>query len=115
MAKQPAMVNLADVHQAVRELEAAAATGDISPTEASSRINAAKRAVTPRELWKASGGRAGANKRSDWPDIRKTVLAIILLLILVAVGVWIATYFAGVAVDTGIVPEPPPSVPDPTQ
>ncbi len=73
------MVNLADVHQAVRELEAAAATGDISPTEASSRINAAKRAVTPRELWKASGGRAGANKRSDWPDIRKTVLAIILL------------------------------------
>lgn len=41
------------------------------------------------------------------------VLGAILLLILVAVGVWITTYFTGVAVDTGIVQGP--SVPDPTK
>lgn len=109
------MVDLSDIHRAVSKLEAEAASGVISPAEASSRINAAERAVTPRELWRASGGRAGARKRSDWPDIRKTVLGIILLLVLVAVGVWIVTYFTGVAVDTGIVPGPLPSVPDPTE
>ena len=65
--------------------------------------------MTPRELWKASGGRAGAKKRSDWQDIRKTVFGVLLLLVLVVLGVLIVTYFTGVAVDIGIVPEPPSS------
>ncbi len=65
--------------------------------------------MTPRELWKASGGRAGAKKRSDWQDIRKTVFGVLLLLVLVVLGVLIVTYFTRVAVDTGIVPEPPSS------
>ena len=109
------MVDRSEIHRAVNDLEAAEASGAISSAEASSRINAAKRAVTPRELWKASGGRAGAKKRSDWPDIRKTVLGIVLLLVLVAIGVWIVTYFTGIAVNTGVVPDPPPSVPDSTE
>ncbi len=108
------MVDRSDIRRAVSQLEAAEASGAISSAEASSRINAAKRAVTPRDLWKASGGRAGAKKRSDWPDIRKTVLGIVLLLVLVAIGVWIVTYFTGIAVDTGIVPDPRPSLPGST-
>lgn len=103
------MVDLADIHTAVSKLEADAASGAISPAEATRRINDSKRAVTPRELWRASAGRGGARKRSDWRDIRKTVFGVLLLLVLVAVGVLIVTYFTGVAVDTGIVPEPPSS------
>ncbi len=109
MATKSTMVDLADIHVAVRKLEADAASGAISSVEATKRINDAKRAVTPRELWKASGGRAGAKKRSDWQDFRKTVFGVLLLLVLVVLGVLIVTYFTGVAVDTGIVPEPPSS------
>jgi len=109
VATKSAMVDLADIRTAVNKLEADAASGVISAAEATKRVNDSKRAVTPRELWKASGGRAGAKKRSDWQDIRKTVFGVLLLLVLVVVGVLIVTYFTGVAVDTGIVPKPPSS------
>ena len=107
------MVDRSEIHRAVNDLEAAEASGAISSAEASSRINAAKRAVTPRELWKASGGRAGAKKRSDWPDIRKTAFGAVFLVVLAAVGVWIVTIYTGKAVgsEEDYIREPTASVP----
>lgn len=113
MATKTALVELSDIHTAVSALQADAERGTISTDEAGRRINASKRAVTPRELWKASGGRAGAKKRSDWQDIRKTVFAAIFLLVLAALGMWIVTIYTGKAVgsEDDYIREPtPPAV-----
>lgn len=111
MATKTVLVTSSEIRSAVNALEDDLATGRISEAEAAKRINNSKRAVTPRELWKASAGRAGARKRSDWDDIRKTVFGVVFLLILAAVGVWIVTIYTGKAVgDGGYIPEPTPSV-----
>lgn len=101
MATKTVLVDLSDIHGAVQALEADAERGSISVDEARKRISDSKRAVTPRELWKASGGRAGSRKRSDWHDIRKTVFGASFLLVLAALGVWVVTIFTGKAVGSG--------------
>lgn len=109
MAIKAVLVDLSDIHAAVEALEADAQRGTISEAEARKRVSDSKRAVTPRELWKASGGRAGARKRSDWDDIRNTVFGATFLLVLAAVGVWIVTIYTGKAVGSGdedYIPEP---------
>lgn len=112
MATKTVFVELSDIHTAVNALEDDAAQGRISADEASRRINDSKRAVTPRELWKASGGRAGARKRSDWYDIRKTAFGAVFLLVLAAIGVWIVTIYTGKAVgsEEDYIREPTPSI-----
>ncbi len=111
-ADRQALVELADIRAAVRALEDAAAAGLINQAEASKRINDCRRAVTPRELWKASGGRAGSKKRSDWWDIRKTVFGATFLLVLAVLGVWMVTVLTGSYVgDGGYIPDvTPPGV-----
>ena len=110
-ADRPALVELSDIRAAVLAIEDDLARGRISAAEAAKRINNCKRAVTPRELWKASGGRAGARKRSDWHDIRKTVFGAAFLLVLAVAGMWLVTVFTGkYAGDGGYIPEPTPSV-----
>jgi hypothetical protein len=109
VANKTVLVDLSDIHSAVAALEADAQRGAISVAEARKRISDSKRAVTPRELWKASGGRAGARKRSDWPDIRRTVFGATFLLVLAALGVWVVTVYTGKAVGSGeedYIPEP---------
>jgi len=101
MATKTILVDLADIHSAVQALEADAERGAISEAEARKRISESKRSVTPRELWKASGGRAGVRKRSDWHDIRKTVFGVMFLIVLAALGVWVVTVFTGKALGSG--------------
>jgi len=109
LATKTVLVDLSDIHSAVQALEADVERGTISEAEARKRVSDSKRAVTPRELWKASGGRAGDRKRSDWYDIRKTVFAATFLIVLAALGVWIVTIFTGKAIGSGdedYIPEP---------
>lgn len=111
MATKTVLVELSDIHSAVDALERDADWGTISRAEASKRINESKRAVTPRELWKASGGRAGAKRRSDWDDIRKTIFGAVFLLVLAALGMWVVTIYTGKAAGDGdYIPEPTPPV-----
>lgn len=110
------LVELDDIRAAVRALKDEAAAGTMSLAEAQRRINDSKRAVTPRELYKASGGRAGSRGRSDWYDIRRTAFAAVLLLALAAVGVWIVTIYTGKAAgDGGYIPDVTPSVTVPAE
>lgn len=109
VATKTVLVDLSDIHSAVAALEGDAERGTITLAEARSRISDSKRAVTPRELWKASGGRAGSRKRSDWGDIRKTVFGASFMLLLAVLGVWIVTVFTGKAIGSGeedYIPEP---------
>ncbi len=109
LATKTELVALSDIHLAVSALTDDAQLGRISADEASKRINDSRRAVTPRELWRASGGRAGAKKRSDWQDIRNTAFGVAFLLLLAAIGVWIVTIYTGKAVggEDDYIPEPP--------
>jgi hypothetical protein len=90
--KDVGQVSLPEIRSAVAALEAAHAAGGIGAKEASKRINDCRRAVTPRDLWKASGHRAGSRRRSDWSDIRSTVFGLVSLLVMMALGVWLVTW-----------------------
>ncbi|MBA3420109.1 MAG: hypothetical protein H0U09_15675 [Geodermatophilaceae bacterium] len=57
--------------------------------------------MTQRDLWKASGGRAGSPKRSDWKDIRGAVYGLLFLLALAVVG---EEFVPGMTISPG----PPP-------
>lgn len=111
MSTKTVLVDLDDIRSAVHALEADAERGTISADEARRRINESRRAVTPRELYKASAGRAGARRRSDWYDIRRTFFAAIFLLVLAALGMWVVTVYTGkYAGDGGYIPDLTPSV-----
>lgn len=116
MTSKTVLVELDDIRAAVRALEDEAAAGTLSQEEAHRRINDSKRAVTPRDLYRASGGRAGSRRRSDWYDIRRTAFAAVLLLVLAAVGVWVVTIYTGKYVDDGgYIPDVSPSVTVPAE
>ncbi|MBA2390073.1 MAG: hypothetical protein H0V67_07410 [Geodermatophilaceae bacterium] len=89
--QQQAVVELAEIRAAVKLLEQEEAAGHLSAAETTRRINDCRRAVTPRDLWKASGRRAGSRKRSDWKDIRGAVYGLLFLLALAIVGVYLIT------------------------
>jgi hypothetical protein len=90
--KSPDLVALADIRAAVAALEADLAAGRIGAEEAARRINNCRRAVTPRELWRASGHRAGSRRRSDWAEIRSMVFNLTALVIMLVLGVWLVTW-----------------------
>jgi hypothetical protein len=89
------MVSLTDIRAAVAALEQDHAGGRMGEKETVRRINNCRRAVTPRDLWKASGRRGGHRRRSDWADIRSTAFGLISLMIMIALGVWLVTWSLG--------------------
>ena len=91
MPRVPDMVEHEQILAAVRAIEADLAAGRIGSAEATRRINRCRRAVTPRDLWKASGRRAGSRRRSDWSDIRTAVFGMVSLLLLLLLGMWMVT------------------------
>jgi hypothetical protein len=92
---QPQLVTREQIRTAVGALEERRATGMIDEADAARRINDCRRAVTPRDLWKASGGLAGDRRRQDWWDIRRTVAGLLILLVLAALGMWLVTWTMG--------------------
>jgi hypothetical protein len=92
---KPALVTLTAIRTAVAALEQEHAAGRMGEKEVARRINRCRRAVTPRELWKASGGRGGSRRRSDWADIGSMVFGLTSLLIMILLGVWLVTWALG--------------------
>ena len=70
----PKLISLQDKHEADRLLQQALAAGEIDQAEFKRRRSKAYAAVTPRELWKATGHRAGSPERADkaviWRSVR---------------------------------------------
>jgi Domain of unknown function (DUF1707) len=70
----PTLITLDEQHHAVRLLNQAYQAGEIDQDELQRRLARVHRAVTPRDLWKASGHRAGSRKRSDLGALKHAVL-----------------------------------------
>ncbi|HEX8927623.1 MAG TPA: DUF1707 domain-containing protein [Actinomycetota bacterium] len=69
----PTLITLDEQHEAIRLLREALDAGAMSREEFDRRLGRVHRAVTPRDLWKATGHRAGSRRRSDWREIRRAV------------------------------------------
>ena len=69
----PTLITLDEQHEAMRLLREAVDSGAMSRDEFDRRMARVQRAVTPRDLWKATGHRAGSKRRSDWRELRRAV------------------------------------------
>jgi hypothetical protein len=70
----PGLISLDEQQRAVRLLNEAFEAGELGREELQRRLGRVHRAVTPRDLWKATGHRAGSRKRSDWRQIKHAIL-----------------------------------------
>lgn len=80
------MVTEHEQRAAVALLRASAAAGELRADDAAKREAAVWQAVTPRDLWRATGGRAGSPRRADRREWGKAIV--------VTISVWV---FAAVA------------------
>jgi hypothetical protein len=67
------LISLDEQHRAARLLKEAFEAGELNQDELHRRLGRVQRAVTPRDLWKASGHRAGSRRRSDWKELRRAI------------------------------------------
>jgi DUF1707 SHOCT-like domain len=105
----PKLISLQDKHDADRLLQRAYAAGEIDREELKRRRGKVYAAVTQRELWKASGHRAGSRERADKAEIRRSIrlqLAIVVFAAVIMVFVLLGTILnaQGGTVDTSIFP-----------
>jgi hypothetical protein len=103
------LISLQDKHDADRLLQQAYAAGEIDLEELKRRRGKVYAAVTPRELWKASGHRAGSRERADKAEIKRSIrlqLAIVVFAAVIMVFVLLGTILnaQGGTVDTPIFP-----------
>lgn len=91
------LVSAEQVWAAVAAIEDKYAVGEISRADADRRINDCRRAVTPRDLYKASGGLVGERRRQDWAENGRAVAGLLILLVLMALGTWLVTWALGLA------------------
>jgi hypothetical protein len=90
----PKLISLQDKHEADRLLQQALAAGEIDQAEFRRRRGKAYAAVTPRELWKATGHRAGSPERADKADLWRSFrlqLAIVAFAALIMIVVLFGT------------------------
>jgi hypothetical protein len=90
----PQLISLQDKHDADRLLQQAYAAGEIDREELKRRLGRVYAAVTPRELWKATGHRAGSRERSDKADIWRSLrlqLAIVVFAAIIMMFVLLGT------------------------
>jgi hypothetical protein len=69
----PRLNSLQDIHQADRLLRQAYEAGEMDEEEFKRRRGRVYAAVTPRDLWKASGHRAGSPERADKAELWRSV------------------------------------------
>lgn len=81
----PTMVSLDDKRAAERILLDAMRAGELQDNDYHDAVDRVRHAVTPRDLWKATGGRAGSPKRADRAELEKAIrlqVAIVIFAIL---------------------------------
>jgi anti-sigma-K factor RskA len=105
----PKLISLQDKHDADRLLHQAFRAGEMDEEEFKRRRGRVYAAVTPRELWKASGHRAGSRERADKADLWRSVrlqLAIVVFAAVIMMFVVLGTILnnQGGTVDTPVFP-----------
>lgn len=85
---QQLMVTEQDQRAAVARLREAEQTGAMTPDEVTRRTAAVWKAVTPRDLWRATGGLAGSPERADKRERRHAVLVMIAVVVFAAVAMF---------------------------
>jgi len=91
------LISLQDKHDADRLLHEAYAAGEFDREELKRRLGRVYAAVTPRELWKATGHRAGSRERADKAEIMRSIrlqLAIVVFAAVIMVFVLLGTILA---------------------
>jgi hypothetical protein len=81
----PRLISLQDKHDADRLLHQLYAAGEIDQEELKRRRGRVYAAVTPRELWKATGHRAGSSERADKADIWRSLRLQLAIVVFAAV------------------------------
>jgi hypothetical protein len=90
----PKLISLQDKHDADRLLQQAYEAGEIDREELKRRRGRVYAAVTPRELWKATGHRAGSRERADKADLWRSLrlqLAIVVFAVVIMMFVLLGT------------------------
>ena len=90
--EQPRLVSLDEKHQAHRLLQQALAAGELDEAGYKRRLGKVYQAVTPRDLWKATGHRAGSRRRSDraeiWRAARLQIAIVVFAVLIMIVVLW---------------------------
>ena len=81
----PKLNSLQDIHEADRLLRQAYEAGEMDQEEFRRRRGRIYAAVTPRELWKASGHRAGSRERADKADLWRSLRLQLAIVVFAAV------------------------------
>ena len=81
----PKLISLQDKHDADRLLHQAYAAGEIDQEELKRRRARVYAAVTQRDLWKATGHRAGSRERADKAQIWRSVRLQLAIVVFAAV------------------------------
>ena len=105
----PRLISLQDKHDADRLLQQAYEAGEFDKEELKRRRGKVYAAVTPRDLWKASGHRIGSRERADKAEIRRSIrlqLAIVAFAVIIMLFVLLGTIInnQGGTVDTPVFP-----------
>jgi hypothetical protein len=90
----PRLNSLEEIHEADRLLRQAYKAGEMDQEELKRRRGRVYAAVTPRDLWKASGHRAGSRERADKAELWRSLrlqLAIVAFAAVVMVLVLLGT------------------------
>jgi uncharacterized membrane protein len=81
----PRLNSLQDIHEADRLLRRAYEAGEMDQEEFKRRRARIYAAVTPRDLWKASGHRAGSRERADKADLWRSLRLQLAIVVFAAV------------------------------
>ena len=105
----PKLISLQDKHDADRLLQQAYEAGEFDKEELKRRRGKVYAAVTPRDLWKASGHRIGSPERADKAEIKRSIrlqLAIVVFAAVIMMFLVLGTILAnqGGTVDTPVFP-----------
>jgi hypothetical protein len=86
----PRLNSLEEIHAADRALRQAYEAGELGLEEFKRRRGLVYGAVTPRELWKASGHRAGSPERADkaelWRSVRLQLAIVVFAVVIMMVA-----------------------------
>jgi anti-sigma-K factor RskA len=81
----PKLISLQDKHDADRLLQRAFEAGEMDAEELKRRRGRVYAAVTPRDLWKATGHRAGSRERADKADLWRSLRLQLAIVVFAAV------------------------------